>query len=149
MYPNKQSIEPLKPTLHPEIPYGEVGCDLLNFEQKKYLMLVYVSRYFDAIEQKSSTSAVVNAMKATFSCHGILMKLQSDNGHQFDSREFSLFCDQYGLQDTTSTSSPHFQSRKSNTDSQKTGVIRKTNISACLAIAQHLWSRSSYHWHNC
>ena len=110
MYPNKQSREPLKPTSPPKIPYGEVGCDLFDFEQKKYLMIVdYHSRYFDAIELKSTTtSAVVSAMKATFSCHGIPMKLRSDNGPPFNSREFSLFCDQYGIQHTTS--SPHFQS---------------------------------------
>lgn len=69
----------------------------------------YHSRYFDAIELKSTTtSAVVSAMKATFSCHGIPMKLRSDNGPPFNSQEFHLFCDQYGIQHTTS--SPHFQS---------------------------------------
>lgn len=110
MYQNKQSREPLVPTITPEIPYGEVGCDLFEFEQKKYLMIVdYHSRYFDAIELKSTTtSAVVSAMKATFSCHGIPMKLRSDNGPPFNSQEFHLFCDQYGIQHTTS--SPHFQS---------------------------------------
>lgn len=35
MYQNKQSREPLVPTITPEIPYGEVGCDLFEFEQKK------------------------------------------------------------------------------------------------------------------
>ena len=65
MYPNKQSREPLKPTSPPEIPFEEIGCDLFDFEQKKYLMILdYHCRYFDAIELKSTTtSAVVSAMK--------------------------------------------------------------------------------------
>ena len=65
MYPNKQSREPLRPTSPPEIPFEEIGCDLFDFEQKKYLMILdYHCRYFDAIELKSTTtSAVVSAMK--------------------------------------------------------------------------------------
>ncbi|XP_062601689.1 uncharacterized protein K02A2.6-like [Saccostrea cucullata] len=115
-YQNKQSREPLHPTNTPKIPYGEVGCDLFDFEQKKYLVIVdYHSRYFDAIDLKSTTtSAVVNAMKATFSCYGIPMKLRSDKGPPFNSREFHLFCNQYGIQHTTS--SPHFQSSTGEAD---------------------------------
>jgi hypothetical protein len=109
-YQHKQSYEPLKPTTTHEIPYDEVGCNLFDFEQKKYLMIVnYYTRYFDAFELKSATtSAVVNAMKATFSCNWIPMKLRSDNRPPFNSRKFRLFCEQYGIQLTTS--SLHFQS---------------------------------------
>lgn len=40
------------------------------------MIVDYHSRYFDAIELKSTTtSAVVSAMKATFSCHGIQINL--------------------------------------------------------------------------
>lgn len=48
MYQNKQSPEPLVPTIIPEIHYGEVGCNLFELEQKKDLIIVdYHSRYFD------------------------------------------------------------------------------------------------------
>lgn len=125
------SREPLVPTITPEIPYGEVGCDLFEFEQKKYLMIVnYHSRYFDAIELKSTTtSAVVRAMKATFSCHGIPKKLRSDNGPPFNSQEF-LFFYQYGIQHTTS--SPHFQS--SNGEAER--------------AVQKLWRKSDDKYHS-
>ena len=109
-YQNKQTHEPLKPTITPDLPYSEVGCDLFDFDGKPYLMIVdYFSRYFDAIELNlTNTKSVVNAMKSVFSCHGIPRKLRSDNGPQFNSKEFRSFCDQYGIQHVTS--SPHFQS---------------------------------------
>ena len=71
--------EQIKPTKPPEIPYGDVAATCSTLNRKKYLMIVdYHSRYFDAIELKSTTtSAIVSAMKATFSCHGIQIKINS------------------------------------------------------------------------
>jgi transposase InsO family protein len=114
----KQSHEPLKPITTPEIPYGEVGCHLFDFKQKKYLMILdYHFRYFEAIDLKSAKPlSVVKTMKATCSCHGIPMKLPSNNGPPFNSREFRLFCEQYGIQHTVS--SLHFQS--SNGEAERT-----------------------------
>lgn len=52
--------DPLEPTKLLEIPRGEVGCDLFDFEQKKYLMKVdYPSSYFDGIKMKSTTTYAV------------------------------------------------------------------------------------------
>ncbi|XP_048237107.1 uncharacterized protein K02A2.6-like [Haliotis rufescens] len=110
VFPNKQQSEPLMPTPPPDLPYQEVGCDLFDFQNRKYLVLVdYFSRYIDTVELNSlTTSATINAMEAILSSHGIPSKLRSDNGPQFDSREFKDFCKSYGIQHVTS--SPHFQS---------------------------------------
>ena len=49
-------------------------CSTLNRRCTLLEMVVdYNCSYFDAIELNSTTSAVVSAMKATFSCHGIPM----------------------------------------------------------------------------
>lgn len=127
MYQNKQSREPLVPTITPEIPYGEVGCDLFEFIQKKYLMIVdYHARYFDAIELKSTTtSAVVSAIKATFSCPGIPKKLRSDNGPPFKLTGVPFFFYQYGIQHTTS--SPHFQSSNGEVERAVKKLWRKSD----------------------
>lgn len=87
-----------------------VGCDLFEFDSKKYLLIVdYYSKYIDTMElQNECTSSVVRAMKSTFACHGIPRRLRSDNGPQFSSYEFKTFCKSYGIQHETS--SPHFQS---------------------------------------
>ena len=87
-----------------------VGCDLFDFESKKYVLLVdYYSKYIDVEEiSQETTTAVVDALKRVFSGHGIPSILRSDNGPQFTSREFKQFCESYGIQHETS--SPHFQS---------------------------------------
>jgi transposase InsO family protein len=109
-FQNQQRAEPLKPTKTPEMPYEMVGCDLFEFDSKKYLLIVdYYSKYIDTMElQNECTSSVVRAMKSTFACHGIPRRLRSDNGPQFSSYEFKTFCKSYGIQHETS--SPHFQS---------------------------------------
>ncbi|XP_061173599.1 uncharacterized protein LOC133182768 [Saccostrea echinata] len=109
IYQNKQSRDPFKPTNTPDIPYGEVWCDLFDFKQMKNVSS-------DLKLKSTTTSAVVNAMKATFSCLGIPMKLLSDNEPPFTSREFHLFCDQYGTPHQVRISK--WRSIKSNTDSQ-------------------------------
>ncbi|XP_046373936.2 uncharacterized protein K02A2.6-like [Haliotis rufescens] len=98
------------PTPPPDLPYQEVGCNLFDFQNRKYLVLVdYFSRYIDTVELNSlTTPATITAVKAIFSSHSIPTKLRSDNGPQFDSREFKDFCKSYGIQHVTS--SPHFQS---------------------------------------
>ena len=107
---NQQVSEPLVPTKTPDLPYSMVGCDLFELERKKYVLLVdYYSKFIDVVELRhEATSAVVEAMKSVFACHGIPKRLRSDNGPQFTSAEFKNFCKQYGIEHETS--SPHFQS---------------------------------------
>ena len=53
--------------------YSLVGCDLFDFESKKYVLLLdYYSEYIDVIKlQTESTTLVVQALKSVFACHGI------------------------------------------------------------------------------
>ena len=56
---------------------------------------------------KSTTStAVIDALKAVFSRHSIPETLRSDNGPQYASGEFAKFASTYGFKHTTS--SPHY-----------------------------------------
>ncbi|XP_048775461.1 uncharacterized protein K02A2.6-like [Ostrea edulis] len=109
-FQNKQTPEPLKPSPVPELPYQVVGCDLFDFQSKKYLILVdYFSHYVDVVELKSpSTTSTLEAMKSVFACHGIPRQLRSDNGPQFTSQQFKSFCRVYDIEHKTS--SPNFQS---------------------------------------
>ncbi|XP_014675070.1 PREDICTED: uncharacterized protein K02A2.6-like [Priapulus caudatus] len=87
-----------------------VGCDLFDFQLSKYLLLVdYYSKYIDVVELSSTTtSSITNVMKQIFACHGIPLRIRSDNGPQFSSTRFNKFCQAYGIEHQTS--SPHFQS---------------------------------------
>ena len=71
------------------------------------LIVDYFSRYPEVIKLKSTSSkAVIEAVKAVFSRHGIPETVKSDNGPQFSSDEFARFAADYGFRHTTS--SPHF-----------------------------------------
>ena len=68
-----------KPKITHDIPYDEVGCELFDFEYKYLMVVDQHSRYFDTIKRKLRTAAaVVNGMRTTIICHGILHKLRSD-----------------------------------------------------------------------
>jgi hypothetical protein len=107
---NQQQSQPLMPTPTPDLPYEMVGCDIFQFETKKYVLTVdYYSKFIDVSElTDESTTAVISALKIIFSCHGIPQRLRTDNGPQFSSVEFKEFCKLFQI--NHETSSPHFQS---------------------------------------
>ncbi|XP_060077661.1 uncharacterized protein K02A2.6-like [Ylistrum balloti] len=105
-YQKQQPAEPLKPTPTPDLPYSFVGCDLFDFESKKYLLVVdYYSKYIDVAPlQFENAKAIIEALKPIFACHGIPVKLRSDNGPQFSSNEFKKFCASIGIESETASS---------------------------------------------
>ncbi|XP_062574568.1 uncharacterized protein K02A2.6-like [Saccostrea cucullata] len=109
-FQNKQPPEPLNPTPVPDLPYAVVGCDLFDFESKKYIVVVdYYSKYIDCVELQSQSSfATIETLKCIFGTHGIPREIRSDNGPQFSSCEFRNFCHELDIKHVTS--SPHFQS---------------------------------------
>nr|XP_022316673.1 uncharacterized protein K02A2.6-like [Crassostrea virginica] len=109
-YQKQQTREPVLPTTTPGLPYSHVGTEVFDYEGKKYLILVdYYSKYIDAVELKAETTiAIIEAMKTVFACHGLPGTLRSDNGPQFSSATFKIFCSDNGIEHERS--SPHFQS---------------------------------------
>ena len=102
------TAEPLIPTPLPDYPWQRVGTDLFVLKGEHYLIVVdYFSRYPEVIKMKTTTSSsIIEALKAVFSRHGIPEKLVSDNGPQYSSQEFVSFAKQYDF--CHLTSSPHF-----------------------------------------
>ena len=100
--------EPLMPTPLPDYPWQSIAMDLFILNKATYVLIVdYFSRYPEVIKLRSTSSnAVIEAVKAVFSRHGIPEMVQSDNGPQFSSDEFARFAACYGFWHTTS--SPHF-----------------------------------------
>lgn len=92
-FQNSQPPESLKPTPVPDLPYAVVGCDLFDFESKKYLVVVdYFSKYIDCMELQSQSSfSTIETLKCIFGTHGIPKEIRSDNGPQFSSYEFRKF----------------------------------------------------------
>ena len=82
-----------------------MATDLFELNGTTYLLLVdYYSRYIEVQKLKSTTSAsIITALKAVFSRHGIPATVVSDNGPQYEMREFA---ESYSF--THITSSPHY-----------------------------------------
>ena len=96
------------PTPLPNYPWQSVAMHLFILNGANYVLIVdYFSRYPEVIKLKSTSSkAVIEAVKAVFSRHGIPETVRSENGQQFSSDEFARFAADYGFRHTTS--SPHF-----------------------------------------
>ena len=97
--------EPLMATPLPEYPWQKVGTDLFELKGAHYLLIVdYFSRYPEVTKLVSTTSsAVISALKAAFSRHGIPEVVRSDNGPQYSSHDFAKFAETYGFKHLTSS----------------------------------------------
>ena len=99
-------LEPLQPTKTPDYPWQRVGMDLFEWKGHQYLLVVdYFSRWIEIAHLTQTTSsAVIEHVKAIFAHQGIPEVVVSDNGPQFNSRVFISFSENYGF--THLTSSP-------------------------------------------
>ncbi len=89
--------EPMMSTEIPSFPWEQASSDLCEIERKHYLVTVdHYSGYIEVDELKPglTTVVVIQHLKSTFSTHGIPKVLYSDNGPQFNSKEFRDFKDQ-------------------------------------------------------
>jgi hypothetical protein len=85
-----------------------VVADMFDHDRKQYLVLIdYYSDYFEIENLTATTStAIINLLRAQFSRHGIPETLFSDNGPQFASSEFQKFVEKWKFEHITS--SPYY-----------------------------------------
>ncbi|XP_047998259.1 uncharacterized protein K02A2.6-like [Leguminivora glycinivorella] len=108
-YRTANTSEPLIVSDSPSYPWEKIGADLLQFRDKKYLVIIdYYSKYIELAYLNTGTSAkhVILQFKSVLARHGSPLVLMTDNGPPFDSREFASFCQEWDIQHITS--SPHF-----------------------------------------
>lgn len=91
----------------PSRPFQHVACDLLNYGNKYYLVLVDMySKWIELVKLPSKTaSAVIAELKKIFPVHGIPVKVFVDN-NPYNSLEFKLFAKSWGFEPVYS--SPHY-----------------------------------------
>ena len=138
-----QTREPL--TVHeiPERPWSKVATDLFSFNGGIFLVTVdYFSNYIEIDKLRSQTSqAVIKALQAIFSRHGIPDTVVSDNGPAYASEEFSNFAATWEFHHVTT--SPHYPQSNGKAESAvkicknllKKAKLAKSNFN--LALLNH------------
>ena len=99
-----------EPMMAHEIPtrlWSQVGADLFEINNQKYLVLVdYYSGFIEInlLPNGTTSKQIITHCKSQFSRHGIPDKLITDNGPQFSSTTFKQFSQDYGFQRQTTSS---------------------------------------------
>ena len=96
--------EPLmRSSLPASHPWETVAADLFELNSTSYF--TGFSRFLEVVKLTSTTSvAIIQALKAIFSIHGISSVLRSDNGPQYVSTEMKQFaCQVYSFMQITSS----------------------------------------------
>lgn len=108
LHKREQQKETLQPSDVPNLPWQTVGMDLFQYNNHHYLTVAdYYSGFIEFAKLKTQTSGeVILHCKSIFSRHGIPVKVVSDNGPCFSSREFRQFAESWKF--LHRTSSPHY-----------------------------------------
>lgn len=107
-YHPSNTKEPMISHKVPDRPWQVVATDLFTWSNEDYLVTVdYYSRYFELDKLSSTTStAVIDKLKAAFAQHGIPEAVISDNGPQYSSGEFAAFARTWEFKHTNT--SPYY-----------------------------------------
>ena len=105
---NKLPKETPIPSEIPSRPWSSVSNDLWEFAGIKHLIAVDAYSGFFEVDVLNDESAftTISCLKNLFATHGILDEYKSDNGPEFDCREFIKFCRDRYFEHVTS--SPRF-----------------------------------------
>lgn len=106
-YANNQQKMPLLPHEVPKLPWNKVGMDILQFQNRDYLVVVdFYSHYPELRMMKGKTAKdVIMALKSIFAVHGIPVKVIADN-MPFASETMQQFAKEWSFDIVTS--SPHY-----------------------------------------
>ena len=101
-YKDSPPSAPLRPWPWAERPMQRVHVDFGDFQGTQLLVMVDVhSKWIEAVQMHSTTtSATVNVLRRFMASFGVIEELVSDNGPQFTSKEFAMFCRQNGIRHT-------------------------------------------------
>ncbi|KAI8128832.1 hypothetical protein CVS40_1690 [Lucilia cuprina] len=115
--------EPIIPHEIPNLPFEKIGCDILEYSGKNFLVVVdYYSKWFELIYLKSKTSSdVINAWIEVFSRFGIPKVIIADN-MPFASFECIEFSNRWNFK--IITSSPNYP-RSNGLAERIVGVAKK------------------------
>lgn len=142
---NQQQREPLIPHVVPELPWNKLGMDIMDFQNKSYLIVVDFHSHYPELRLISHKKSedVIAALKSIFAVHGVPVEVIADN-MPFSSYAMKNFADEWGFNITTS--SPHYA--KSNGMAERyvqtvKQFMKKTGDSGCDIYAALLAYRQT------
>ena len=96
--------EPLQPHDIPEGPWRKLGIDYFTFDGNSYVLICdYFSKFPFLYRAKTSFWSLRDHLSDLFSIEGYPDEIVSDNGPQFQSKEFAKFLSGLGIKHTTSS----------------------------------------------
>ena len=123
-------LEPLRPTPLPDGHWRDVAIDLLGPLPSNHSILVvvdYFSRYYEYDVMTSTTSEkVIDSMESIFSRHGLPVTIKSDNGPQFRSEQFRLYCEENGI--THNKTTPKYAQANGEVERQNASLMKRIRI---------------------
>ena len=104
-YGKQQQKQPLQQHSLPSYPWQKLASDLFDYKGSQYLVVADYYSKFPIVRKLSSTTsaAVINHLKSVFAEYGIPETIITDNGPQYNSKEFKAFCNSWGIEYTTSS----------------------------------------------
>lgn len=126
--------EPMTRKTLPSRPWEQIAIDFLGpLPEGEYLLVCvdYYSRYIEVVEMNDiSTSSTTQELLTVFSRYGIPESLRADNGPQFSSEEFRMFCEEYGI--CLVSTIPYWPQMNGEVERQNRSILKR------LKIAQEL-----------
>ena len=100
-----QNSEPLKPYPASSRPWQRIGVDIFTFHGKNYLITVdFYSGWFEInLLSDMLSPTVISKLKMQKARYGIPDVVISDNGSQFDSKQFKIFQQKWQFEHVTSS----------------------------------------------
>lgn len=138
--------EPMLRTKMPEKPWTDVAIDFLGPLPSGHYLLVlvdYFSRFTEVIVMKQITAELtVNALFETFSRFGIPETMRSDNGPQFISEPFKVFCEEYGI--THQKTTPYWPQANGEVERMNSTILKRLRISQEEKCKHWKWDLRSF-----
>lgn len=126
--------EPMVRKELPTQPWQQIAIDFLGPLPDGETLLVivdYYSRYLEVVEMSSiTTESTIRELLTVFSRYGVPDVLRADNGPQFSSDEFRVFCTEYGIK--LESTIPYWPQMNGEVERQNRSILKR------LRIAQEL-----------
>ena len=120
-----QQQEPLQCDDHPTRPFESVSADFFNVAGKSFLVIVDRFSGWPVVVSCGSdttSSATIRHFRRLFRDLGVPVRLRTDGGPQFASREFADFLERWGVRHNMST--PHYPQSNGHAESAVKSIKR-------------------------